>query len=318
MDWICETKHAAWEPRDSQAALVHDGKLWMLGGWTHSYVPALRDVWCSTDGKEWTCVQRKAPWKHGDLPMATVFNNRMWIMGGWYNGRLPGHSASHEVWSSPDGVAWDLATAQAGWSPRLAAGVATFQGRIWILGGIENYFFGTDAHLHNDVWASDDGETWECVLPRAPWSPRAYHQTVVFDGKLWVLGGGNYVPRHHALNDVWCSSDGIRWEHVLSEAPWKPRLWFRAAIYENLIWVLGGWNGAVDNFGDVWCSVDGAAWSPVETPTVWTPRHEHAAFVLQDKLWVAAGHARPLVNDVWSLSVPPHSGETPVRATEHT
>ena len=28
-------------------------------------------------------------------------------MGGWYNGRLPGHSASNQVWFSTDGKAWE-------------------------------------------------------------------------------------------------------------------------------------------------------------------------------------------------------------------
>ena len=50
-------------------------------------------------------------------------------MGGWYNGRLPGHGASNEVWSSADGKTWEQATPHAGWSPRLAAGAVAFKGR---------------------------------------------------------------------------------------------------------------------------------------------------------------------------------------------
>lgn len=62
-------------------------------------------------------------------------------MGGWFNGRLPGHGASNEVWASADGEKWDQVTAKAGWSPRLAAAVA-FKGRMWIMGGLENYLLG--------------------------------------------------------------------------------------------------------------------------------------------------------------------------------
>ena len=41
----------------------------------------------------------------------------MWLMGGWFNGRLKGHSASNEVWSSADGANWEQVAKEAGWSP---------------------------------------------------------------------------------------------------------------------------------------------------------------------------------------------------------
>jgi hypothetical protein len=70
------------------------------------------------------------------------------------------------------------------------------------------------------------------------------------------------------------------------------------------MWVLGGWSKEKDNFGDVWHSADGKAWRRLETKTCWKARHEHSVFVFQDQLWVAGGHARPLSNEVWSLSLP--------------
>jgi hypothetical protein len=121
-----------------------------------------RDVWSSSDGKVWqNCVEKNAPWLHSDLPMNITFADKMWIMGGWYKGRLPGHSASNQVWSSADGVKWEQATASAGWSPRLAAGLVEHRGRMWMLGGTENYYFGDDTSLKNDVWSSADGKGLE-------------------------------------------------------------------------------------------------------------------------------------------------------------
>ena len=131
--------------------------------------------------------------------MSIVFDDRMWLMGGWFNGRLPGHGASGEVWSSTDGVNWTMVTKKAGWSPRIAAGAVAFKGRMWILGGTENYYFGDDTSLKNDVWSSADGKEWKRETASAPWSPRAYHAAVVHDGKLWVIGGGNYVPKYRAV-----------------------------------------------------------------------------------------------------------------------
>ncbi|MDR3637884.1 MAG: galactose oxidase [Isosphaeraceae bacterium] len=305
LDWVKVTPSAAWQPRDSSGELVYKDRLWLLGGWFDSFAAPPRDVWSSPDGKSWDLLTRDAPWKHSDLPMTVVFNDRMWLMGGWYNGRLPGHSASNEVWSSADGLTWDLATKQAGWSPRLAAGAVAFKGRLWVLGGTEDYYFGDDKSLKNDVWSSADGKQWTREVEHAPWLPRAYHAAVVHEGKIWVLGGGNYVPSYHARNDVWSSSDGVHWEQATARAPWAPRLWFSGAVYRDRMWVLGGWsNNPSKNWGDVWYSRDGRTWTELRSNVVWKARHEHSTYVFRDKLWVAGGHAQPLSNEVWSLDVP--------------
>ena len=304
VNWIRETEQAEWQARDSQGEVVYKDQMWILGGWYNSFKPCPRDVWSTCDGKTWKLVLEVAPWKHSDLPMTLVFKDRMWFMGGWYNGRLPDHSASNEVWCSIDGVNWDLAVQNAGWSPRLAAGAVVFKGKMWILGGIENYLFGDDSSLKNDVWCSDDGKAWTLVTSNAGWSPRAFHQAVVFDNKIWVMGGGNYVPKHHALNDVWFSEDGVSWTQATETASWGPRLWFSSVVYRDKMWVLGGWTQSTDNYGDVWFSKDGRQWEELKSEVIWKSRHEHSAYVFKDRIWVAGGHARPLSGEVWSLYIP--------------
>jgi hypothetical protein len=262
-------------------------------------------VWSSRDGKTWSLIEETAPWKHSDLSMSVAFQDKMWFMGGWYNGRLPGHSAGNEVWSSTDGKSWKQETPAAGWSPRLAAGLVVFKGKLWILGGTENYYFGDANSLKNDVWSSADGKTWKRETAHAGWSPRAYHQAVVLNDRIYVLGGGNYVPAYHAKNDVWSSTDGVHWEQVTESAPWHERLWFSSVVYRDRIWVLGGWsNNPAQNWGDVWSSPDGKHWTQFKSPEIWKARHEHSGFVFQDRIWIAGGHAQPLSNEVWSLSVP--------------
>ncbi len=305
LKWINVAQQAGWKPRDSQGEVVFGDRMWIFGGWFDSYTAPPRDVWNSVDGKTWSLVEQDAPWLHSDLPMSLAFQNRMWMMGGWYNGRLPGHSASNQVWSSIDGKKWEQVTPSAGWSPRIAAALVEFQGKMFLLGGTENYYFGDTKSLKNDVWFSTDGKNWTLATANAPWSPRAYHQAAVLDGKIYVFGGGNYVPEYHAKNDVWCSTDGVTWEQVTPAAPWHPRLWFSAAVYRNHLWVLGGWsNQPSRNWGDVWCSKNGRDWHQLETSQSWKERHEHSAFVFQDKLWIAGGHAQPLSSEVWSLQLP--------------
>ena len=121
LNWQQVTSAAAWQPRDSQGEVVYHDRLWIFGGWFNSYESPPRDVWSSPDGKNWTRVTASAPWKHSDLAMTVVHDDKMWLMGGWYNGRLPGHEASHEVWSSVDGANWTPATrapaGPRGWRP---------------------------------------------------------------------------------------------------------------------------------------------------------------------------------------------------------
>ncbi|MDX1979833.1 MAG: hypothetical protein SFV51_06175 [Bryobacteraceae bacterium] len=304
-DWVRETPSAAWQARDSQGEVVFQNRLWIFGGWFNSYEAPPRDVWSSPDGKAWTRVTGSAPWQHSDLPMSLAFKKSMWMMGGWFNGRLPGHSASNAVWSSTDGARWTQVAEHAAWSPRIAAAVVEFKGRMWILGGTENYYFGDAASLKNDVWHSADGRTWTLATANAEWAPRAYHQAVVHNGRIWVFGGGNYVPQYQAWNDVWSSEDGVRWVRDTAAAPWNARLWFSAAVYRGHMWVLGGWSRIPEtNWGDVWYSRDGREWKQLKSKTIWKERHEHSAFVFKDRMWIAGGHAKPLSNEVWSLFLP--------------
>ena len=304
-NWVKVTDSADWFARDSQGEVVYDNKLWIFGGWVSSYAAPPRDVWSSADGKKWTLIEKTAPWKHSDLSMSLVFKNKMWFMGGWYNGRLKGHSASNQVWSSTDGKKWDQATSAAGWTPRIASAVVVFKDKMWLLGGTENYYFGDDKSLKNDVWSSSDGKTWKQATADAGWSPRAYHQAAVLNGRIYVFGGGNYVPKYEAFNDVWSSADGVNWRKETDSADWNARLWFTSVVYRNRMWVLGGWsNNPSKNWGDVWYSSDGKNWTELKTKVTWKERHEHSAFVFQDKIWIAGGHAKPLSREVWSLKLP--------------
>jgi hypothetical protein len=303
-EWVKVTAEASWRPRDSSGELVYKDRLWLFGGWFDSFQSPPRDVWNSADGKTWSLIEKEAPWKYSDLPMTLTFGDRMWLMGGWTNGRLEGHGATNEVWASTDGVKWDL-TSNASWSPRIAAAVVEFKGRMWMLGGTENYYFGDDKSLRNDVWSSADGKDWRCETESAGWSPRAYHQAAVLNDRIYVFGGGNYVPRYHAVNDVWSSADGKEWRQETEHAGWSPRLWFSSVVYRDRMWVLGGWsNNPARNWNDVWYSQDGRDWQQLKSAVIWKERHEHSAYVFQDKIWIAGGHAQPLSSEVWSLEIP--------------
>lgn len=303
-NWVQVTPQAPWTPRDSQAEYVHDGHLWLLGGWVSASQPNLLDVWKSADGVHWSQVLAAGPWVQTDLPVSVVFDNRMWLMGGR---KVPGTECSNKVWSSSDGATWTLVTDQAGWSARVAPAFAVFRDRMWVLGGTTDFYQNNDRTLLNDVWSSADGREWRLETADAGWSKRANGNAIAFDGQLWVMGGGARNPQAIPTNDVWSSDDGVHWKQVTAAAAWKPRMWFSTVVYRDCLWVLGGWSEEQRNFGDVWYSRDGANWTELKSNVIWSERHEHSAFVFQDKIWIAGGAAGrdyTLDSEVWTLELP--------------
>ena len=302
---------APWAPRDSAGEAGLGNQLFIMGGWETSFGPARRDVWSSPDGISWSEVTAQAPWTHSDVPMGIAFNGRLWMMGGYDLGRLSGATASNEIWSSADGANWTL-EAIAPWSERLGAGLVVLNGRMWIIGGLDRYFDGTQQSLRNDVWSSADGRTWTAATLNAPWAPRAFFNALAWNGRIYIFGGGNYFPQFEQRNDVWSSADGAEWRRETARAEWLPRIWAAAVVYRDRMWLLGGHGrtepndpGTAFNLNDVWTSTDGVRWTKILSPDIWTPRHEMSAWVLNDTIVVAAGFdGSQLKSEVWTLRLP--------------
>ena len=110
----------------------------------------------------------------------------------------------NDVWKSTDGLNWQLLTVNAPWSPRKWFMAESFQGRIWMLGGFQ-FSDGTEGSKSNlnDIWVTQDGINWEPYLPVNPWSIRhaAYH--VVFQNRIWLMGGFDNFEVKGFHNDIW-------------------------------------------------------------------------------------------------------------------
>jgi hypothetical protein len=233
--------------------------------------------------------------------MTIAFKGKIWVMGGTSLTDAD-NPVSNSVWSTEDAIHWENVVQAAPWSPRTAAPIVSFKDRLWIFGGLE--VVNGRKVLKNDVWSSDNGRDWYQVTENAPWTPRAYHAALAYDGKIWVLGGGKYnMPDSYALNDVWSSEDGITWTKV-GNAQWPEKIWFSALVYQNRMWVVGGWNKDSLNQEGIWYSADGKVWTRLEVSDTWRARHEQSAVVLNDAILIAGGHADPLTREVWELKVP--------------
>ncbi len=135
---------------------------------------------------------------------------------------------------------------------------------------------------------------WELVKSPASWSARFGHQSVVFQNKLWLMGGddGGYN------NDVWYSRDGVDWTQATLSAGWSDRSFFQSVVFDHKMWIMGGNDGNYKN--DVWYSRDGVNWTLASSNTPWNGREFHSAAVYAGKMWIMGGYdGTNNLNDVW-------------------
>lgn len=310
--WERAAAGAHWSSRDGHASAVFHDRLWILGGWD---VGGLSDVWSSPDGAEWR-QEPVAPWPRRKAHAAAVFHDRLWVLGGSL-----GVEQTADVWSTADGQTWRQDTAAAPWGRRNNHAVAVFDDKLWVLGGWgpgpdgEGSTEATSRAGHdlNDVWWSEDGESWHPATDHAAWSPRNGHATAVFEGRLWILGGWGRRPDGTTgnLDDVWWTDDGATWHQVDSPTPWTPRNGHAAIAYEHRLWLLGGWgttnlsDGRTGdgNLSDVWWTENGQSWHPATSQASWLPRNGHTLEVFHGRLWLIGGWSsfagRSGLNDLW-------------------
>ncbi len=304
--WTRVTNDAPWGARDGAGAIVHGGKLWLLGGWNPSRFPlnTANDVWSSADGETWTQVRpntfldadtfdRTSHWEGRHQGGYHSWGGKMWVVGGDAN---QGHYQT-DTWSSTDGVSW------------VRTDIHTTTPRMEIDTNSESPTYGR--------WVEMDG--WR---PReeAQYGSRALAMSGVFQGKLWLMGGQRVesavdpvwpgAPRK-VFNDVWQSSDGASWKQVPTEGTmWAPRGLAGAVTFRDRLWIVGG--GTYDDpppgqdpgdwrvlRNDVWSTVDGARWTPVDESPPFSARYFHSVGVFDGRLWVIGGWGPDNLGDAW-------------------
>ena len=242
VSWMLENPQAPWEGRHTAGYVVHDGRMWIVGG-DCNQGHYQNDVWSSADGVQWNLMNDRVPWASRALHYTLAFNGRIWVMGGQTMPEFAGGDEVfyNDVWSSPDGISWGRVTGHAPWVPRgMIGGAVVHKNRMWILGGGTYDTPATPTrNFYNDVWSSEDGVNWEQHLMHAPWAPRQYHEVAAFDGRMWVLEG--YGAKSGNRRDVWYSTDGVNWTE-LPDTPWAPRHAASVFVYDGSLWMVAGNN----------------------------------------------------------------------------
>ena len=183
------------------------------------------------------------------------------------------------------------AVANASFSGRYDHTCTSFNGKLFLIGG--------DKRPNKDeIWISEDGINWSQTPTSDRFEPRKEHQVVVFEDKLWVIGG---EVEDNAKNDIWNSADGITWNKVTSSAEFSERAAFSLVSFNGKLWMHGGTKLNEDFKFETWSSADGEHWTQELNSNFPTRRrYDHTALVYKDKIWIIGGYSNGLKNDVWN------------------
>ena len=243
--------------------------------------------------QSWIQATANAGWDARNTHTNVLFDNKMWVLGGRNAGGL-----KNDVWYSSDGTNWTQATASAPWSARKIHESVVFDEKIWVIGGVTSTEGLTGA---KDAWYSSDGVNWTQASASNAWMERAYAASVVFDNKIWVIGGLD--ASNNYLNDVWYSSDGTNWTQATASAPWAKRGYFEATVFNDKIWITGGQN-ASGRLNDVWYSSDGVNWTQATSNASWSQRSSLQSASFDNNIWILGGFdtSDTNLNDAWYSS----------------
>ena len=273
---------------------VFNNDLWVIAGEDVS-AGVLGDVWDSADGVNWTETNSSAPFGAREDQTSLTFNDgtatKMWVIGGQNGTNFYG-----DVWSSTDGGNW-TETATAAFSGRGGHSSVVFNGKMWVIAG--GYSYGAGGLADSDVWNSPDGVNWTQVTANAAFGQRSGQESVVFNNKIWVIGGAS-AGGGTWYNDVWSSPDGVTWTEATAAAGFSGRLSFGCQVYNGLIWVYSGVNNT-----DVWSSPDGVNWTEASANGGFSGRIGPSSAVFNNEIWLIAGEhdapgfVYPCPTDAW-------------------
>jgi len=238
-----------------------------------------------------------------------------------------------DTWYSKDGEVWS-AGSQMPWSRGRGGHSVTTDSTstlLYVTGGLTMPY-----QCLNDVWKTPDGGlTWQIATINAPFTPRAFHGSVVRLGTLFILGGANIAAASMTwtgLNDVWTSVDqGSTWNQLPEPLPYLPMRILSAIICYNNddIYLIGGVNipkkFTLSNpfsllmgnqtttqtvFNDVYTSSDaGLSWIQTNPTSVFNARFGLGVAVLGQDLTIIGGvnQQGDYMNDVWMTILPKDS-----------
>lgn len=139
--------------------------------------------------------------------------------------------------------------------------------------------FDDDGNFNSDTSFINIDMIWKCATKNPGFSLRTGSSVLVFDNKMWIIGGQS-IGNRSALNDIWNTSDGITWKRVVTSANFAARYGHACNVFDDgagpKIFLTGGTaDYAGKERADVWSSADGVTWKLVNDSASFGPRMNH-------------------------------------------
>jgi hypothetical protein len=223
----------------------------------------------------WESVTDSAAYPEGYNYPVYVFGDRMVALN---NG----------AWMSRDGKDWTKTELPDSGLNSAYQKYVQFNGAIYALGSLTGNY--ERFAVTPKILKTTDFKKWETVAETSNLPQRVFYGLLVFDNKMWMLGGFD-GSRYH--NDVWNSPDGVTWKLVAKSTAWSPRNAVAVTVFKDRIWLIGG--GVIDGDRDpnpnsrneIWSSADGIDWRREATRISENGRYAGGSVaVWDDKLWL--------------------------------
>jgi hypothetical protein len=253
--WTQSTQTPTWEGRHVFPAVSHLGKILVLGGDSnrYKYQPDVHS-WTGNESDPWVVETTNAPWGNRIGHVAFSYGGYVWVgFGQTHDWAAPIPSMYFtDLWRSPTGLGntWEKFEDKMVCSYRgfICNTLPILDNEVFIIaGGTYNTPDFPTREYFNDVYAMKPDFSLRLVNSGkgSVLKPLMYHNTVVFDAKLWVIGGANAAD----LNTVYMSEDkGVTWTQMPTP-PWSARhaaicfvlnneLFFGTGAYDFDMWKL--------------------------------------------------------------------------------
>lgn len=228
-------------------------------------------------GTTWTMAVAQPPWGGNEVKNALVHNNRIHVV------------TESSLWRSDNGTSWTLA---ADLPDRMSSTMdfVSFQGRLWAIPINDNTAVpGTKKPVF-----SADGKVWTPVSAAdAPWAQGYRNTTLVYHEKIWVF--------YRDGLKAYCSGDGKNWL-LANTPPGVSRSGASLVVFDDKMWMLGGYREDGLFANDGWCSTDGQTWTQAYPSANLYPRNQSGTVVFDGRLWLIGGyHADTNVIDPYNV-----------------
>jgi hypothetical protein len=204
------------------------------------------------------------------------------------NGRMIAMHAQG-IWDSTDGKTWRKSDLPSIRENVYRSEYVQFRNAIYAFGDNDGNY--QQIRFNAKIRRTTDLKKWETLKGTSNLPGRIFAGWTAFRGKVWLLGG---YDGKRFYNDVWNSSDGVRWQLVTSDAKWSPRTISGVVEFKDHLYIVGG--GVIDGMHDdypdsdreTWSSADGITWT--KAPENMPIRAGGAPVVFDDKLWLVGAN----------------------------